>query len=118
MLCRGIQPGDVPPERVLVRFNALQGRTGPVPLMGVDVSSLGGNRNVQITSHTEGDAAISGTFTLSFCGFTTAPIAHDASAADVDAALEALDSIPLSSVTVTGGGVTAFAAGDGVSWDV
>ena len=43
-----------------------------------------------------------GTFKLSFEGDATANIAYNADAAAVDAALEALDSIPAGGVTVTG----------------
>jgi hypothetical protein len=43
-----------------------------------------------------------GTFTLTFGGQTTAAIAHNASAATVDAALEALSSIGTGNIAVTG----------------
>lgn len=43
-----------------------------------------------------------GTFTLTFSGQTTAAIAFDASAADVQAALEALGNIGIGDVSVTG----------------
>ncbi|MGW5147518.1 DUF7172 family protein [Rhodococcus koreensis] len=46
--------------------------------------------------------ASTGTFTLYWRGETTAPIAWNASAAAVDAALEALTGIPANGVTVTG----------------
>lgn len=42
-----------------------------------------------------------GTFTLTFAGQTTAPIAHDANAATVQAALEALSNIAPGDVVVT-----------------
>ena len=45
-----------------------------------------------------------GTFTLSFEGETTAAIAHDATAADVKAALEGLPILDVGDVTVTGSG--------------
>lgn len=44
-----------------------------------------------------------GTFTLSFKGYTTAPIAYNASAAVIDAALEALSSVGTNGVTCAGG---------------
>lgn len=46
----------------------------------------------------------SGTYTLTFDGQTTAPIAFDASAAVVQAALEALSNIGAGNVSVTAGG--------------
>lgn len=46
--------------------------------------------------------ATGGTFTLTYAGQTTAPIAFDASAATVDAALEALSNIGVGDVLVTG----------------
>lgn len=48
---------------------------------------------------------LGGTWTLTFRGQTTGPIAHNASAADVKAALDALSNID--SVTVTGSGTSA-----------
>ncbi len=47
--------------------------------------------------------ATSGTFTLSFRGKTTAPIAWNATAAELKSALEAISTIGVGSVTVTGG---------------
>lgn len=44
-----------------------------------------------------------GTFTLSYGSETTGPIAYNASATDVDTALEALTGIPAGGVTCTGG---------------
>lgn len=52
-----------------------------------------------------------GTFTLSFGGYTTSAIGYNASAATVDAALEALTSIG-------GGNVAVVAAPGGSGWDV
>ena len=46
-----------------------------------------------------------GTFTLTFGGETTAPIASNATAADVAAALEALGTVAPDDLTVTGGPV-------------
>lgn len=48
-------------------------------------------------------SATGGTFTLSYGGVTTAPIAFDASAADVASALTSLASIGAENVVVTGG---------------
>lgn len=44
-----------------------------------------------------------GTFTLTFAGSTTTGIAYNANSAAVEAALEALDSVGVDNVTVTGG---------------
>jgi hypothetical protein len=46
--------------------------------------------------------ATSGTFTLTFSGVTTAPLAFDATAAQVQAALEALSSVGAGNVSVAG----------------
>jgi flagellar hook protein FlgE len=50
-----------------------------------------------------------GTFTLSYGGATTGAIAYNASAATVDAALEALSTIPASGVTCAGGALPGTA---------
>lgn len=57
----------------------------------------------EVQTLTEGTAITAGTFTLSFRGATTAPIASPWSAALVQAALEALPTIGVGNVTVTGG---------------
>jgi hypothetical protein len=49
------------------------------------------------------DNATGGTFTLTFSGQTTAPIAYNATAAQVQAELEALSNIGHGNVSVTGG---------------
>ena len=49
--------------------------------------------------------ATGGTFTLTFDGQTTAPIAFNATAAQVQAALEALSTIGPGNLTATGGDV-------------
>jgi len=53
-------------------------------------------------------AASSGTFTLTFSGVTTAPLAFNASAAAVQSALEALQPIGPGNVSVTGAYLVAF----------
>jgi hypothetical protein len=101
---------------------------GPVHLVGVaieftgafagqDAESLVGNASnlfgatITVTTTTSGappvvqvirvgSAVSSGTFTLSFAGATTAPIAYNASAAQIELALEALSTID--NVMVTG----------------
>jgi Ca2+-binding RTX toxin-like protein len=93
------------------------GATQPVV---VDLGAGQGWQDVQITAAAstvstvqQGSAGVNevqavwnngqaGSFTLTFDGQTTAPIAHDAAAAEVEAALEALGNI--GDVTVTGAG--------------
>ncbi len=78
---------------------------------GDDTPSGGGNsggfspHNDQKTDEIQTvrvDGASSGTFTLTFDGQTTAPIAYNASAADVRAALEALSNIAPGDVITSG----------------
>lgn len=69
----------------------LQG--APVPLAGTDEV-----QQVAITGSPTG-----GTFTLTFSGQTTAPIAYNASASAVQSALEGLSNIAPGDVTCTGG---------------
>lgn len=64
-------------------------------------TQLGGMVNEEQTVDTTG--ATGGTFTLSFLGSATAPIAYNATAAAVQAALEALSRIGAGNITVTGG---------------
>lgn len=71
-----------------------------------EVTDTGTNEVQQITL----SDATSGTFTLTFDGQTTSAIAHDASAADVQSALEALPNIGSGDVSVTGN--------DDGPWDV
>ena len=66
----------------------------------VDVSAVGAGTNEQQLV-TLPDAT-GGTFTLTYSGQTTSGIAFDASAATVDAALEALSNIEAGDITVTG----------------
>lgn len=64
------------------------------------ISGSGGTAEVQSLVAT---GASAGTFTLSFLGQTTAAIAYNAAAADVEDALEALASIGVGNVTCSGG---------------
>lgn len=75
----------------------------------------------EVQTVTISGAPDSGTFTLSFAGDTTAAIAHDATAAQVKAALEALASIGTGNVTVggnAGGPYTVTFTGDLAALDV
>lgn len=82
-------------------------------LAGTDVplaSGEGGTSEVQNVAIDE--TTMGGTFTLTFGGQTTIAIAFNASAADVQSALEALSTIGADNVEVTGG------PGPGSSWSV
>jgi RHS repeat-associated protein len=61
----------------------------------------GSNNEVQVVTLSN---ATDGTFRLAFAGQTTAPIAYNASAATVDAALEALQSVDTVTTTGSNGG--------------
>lgn len=61
----------------------------------------GGSNEVQRL--TETGSPSQGTFTLTYSGYTTTPISYNASAATVDAALEALSNIGSGNVTCSGG---------------
>lgn len=52
-------------------------------------------------------APVAGTFTLTYDGQTTSPLDYDATAAEIDAALEALSNIGAGDVTCTGGPINA-----------
>lgn len=77
---------------------------------GQVLGELIGNNEVQTL--TEGTNITAGTFTITFGGQTTAAIAWDATAAQVQAALEALSTIGVGNIAVTGmsGGLTAAPA--------
>lgn len=59
----------------------------------------------EVQTLTEGTAMTAGTYTLSFRGATTTALAYNATAATIQSALEALPSIGVGNVTVTGGGI-------------
>ena len=67
----------------------------------VTARTLGTGTNEVQTIEIDDDVS-AGTFTLSFGGYTTDPIAYNASAAVVEAALEALNSTGLGACTVSG----------------
>lgn len=75
--------------------------TAGVPFaVTVSVSGTGANEQQTVTI---GNTPTGGTFTLTFDGQTTAGIAHDATAGDVEQALEALSNVGVGNVDVTGG---------------
>jgi hypothetical protein len=63
----------------------------------------GVNGTDEVQTVTVSGSPTGGTFTLTFNGETTAPIAYNATAAQVQSALRALDSIGQNGVTATGG---------------
>ena len=65
----------------------------------VDGRTLAGGTD-EVQTGTVGGAWAAGTFTLSFGGEVTAAIAFDASGAEVELALEALDTVPNGTITV------------------
>ena len=69
-------------------------------LIGAQTSSAFGNTSSQVVTIT--GTPTGGTFTLTYGDQTTAPIAYNAAAAAVEAALEALSNLGPSDVTVTG----------------
>ena len=71
------------------------------------VATYSGTSEVQTITIT--GTPTGGTFTLAFAGQTTAPIAHNASAANVVTALEALDNINPGDVTASGGALPGVA---------
>lgn len=92
-------------------------------LAATDVAQMTANDNllkVSITTTTQGDPGtnevqrisasptpISGTFTLTFSGQTTSALNFNATAAEIDTALEALSNIGTGDVTCTGGPITS-----------
>jgi hypothetical protein len=76
-----------------------------IPTMDADRSALSGPTSAVTDAREIAVSADTGTYTLTFDGQTTAPIAPSASATEVEAALNALSSIGAAggSVTVTGG---------------
>ena len=71
-----------------------------------------GPHNDQLTDEQQtvrAQGATAGTFTLTFKGQTTAPLAFDATAAQIDSALEALGTVGANGVQVTGGPVNSTA---------
>lgn len=86
---------EAPVQNVTIKAAASTPETYP---RGQVLGELVGNDEIQqITTDSTG-----GTFTVSFGGQTTAPIAFDATAAQVEAALEALSTIGENNVSVTG----------------
>ena len=75
--------------------------TSQTPSLAIATTQEGGGENeVQKVGFVDPDGGFSGTFTLSFGGYTTSSIAVGASAATVKTALEALTSVGSGNVTV------------------
>lgn len=116
----GVSPGDVvvtggplTGNPVSIEFTGSFAGTN-VPTISVDDSGLTAATNHSIATGTEGSlneiqrlvpsGSISGgTFTLELDGQVTGPIGHNADAATIRAALEALENVPAGSVFVNGG---------------
>lgn len=80
--------------------------TTPKPSRISDVIYLTAGAN-EVQSIGPAGTWTSGTYTLSYNGYTTTPIPHNANAAAIQAALEALGSIGAGNVAVTGGPLSA-----------
>ena len=98
------------PELVTVEFVSVPGMAGDMPLMTTDVNGLQGNKAVTIVESRVGKANLGGTFTLTFRGQTTAPLAHSVSHADLATALTPLlgSSPTVSRGSVGTGGIYAW----------
>ena len=96
----GVNAGDFS-----ITFQSLFGIAGDLPLMTAETSGLDGARRVEILPVTDGDASLSGSLKLSFRGSTTNAIDVSSGsfklASDIEAALEALDTIQQDGVLVT-----------------
>ncbi len=73
-----------------------------VSLMTIDVSNLTGGAN-EVQTISSLNSPTGGTFTLTYGGYTTAAINHNASAATIQSELESLVSIPSGDVVCSGG---------------
>ena len=91
-----------------VTFVDVVGAAGEMHVMTAAVHGLKGNRRADVKRVVRGQAGLGGTFRLSFRGFTTADIHHNASAAEEAGALRQLDSIPYDG---GGGGDTRWGRG-------
>lgn len=89
---------------VTIRFISNLGRLN-LDNLTADIGNLSGNEIQQLTlpAGFNGSNTASGTFTLSFGASTTTGIAYDASATQIQAALEALPNINPGDVIVNGG---------------
>jgi hypothetical protein len=96
------------------RGNLLYTKTGATVVADAGYTGTGpltaGTSEVQTVTIT--GAPTGGTFTLTYAGQTTAPIAYNATAAQVEAALEALPNLDTDEVGVAGG------PGPGTPWTV
>ena len=106
---------DAAPQLIHVQFTSTPNYSGDVPLLVANTELLTGNRRIAITEILTGEENLSGSFKLSFKDATTDAIAFDASAAEMQTALEALSTIPASGLSVTRS--NADGAG-GYAWSV
>jgi hypothetical protein len=82
-----------------VTFYDVEGAVGDMPMLVPDVHGLYtsdsyGNRRVSVTEEVQGQAGLSGSFKLTFRGYTTVDISHNATSQEVLSALRQLDPIP------------------------
>lgn len=102
------------PNAIVQRGNLLYTKTGATVVADAGYTGGGplsaGTAEVQTVTIT--GTPTGGTFTLTYSGQTTAPIAFNATAAQVEAALEALPNLDTDEVAVTGG------PGPGTPWTV
>ena len=94
-----------PGNNVTVTFDSVVGKAGNLPQMTAANSLTGDQKTVTVSTATQGTAPVGGSFTLSLAyggqTETTAALNSTASAADVEAALEALANIGDVNVTRT-----------------
>eukprot|EP00940_MAST-03C_sp_MAST-3C-sp2_P000562 g562.t1 len=102
-------------EPAEIEFVSVRNYVGDVPQIQTLVASLGGTRRADVTTVREGVASLQGVFTLSFNGDETIPLLHDATAFDVESALNDLESIGPSGVQVSR---TALGAAGDYAWTV
>jgi len=77
-----------------VTFYDVEGASGNMPPLTADVKGLSGNRRVGVSEVVRGSAGLSGSFRLTFRGFTTVDLSYNASASEMQTALQQLDPIP------------------------
>jgi len=77
-----------------VTFLDVEGASGEMPMLEPYINGLNGNRRITVKEVIKGQAGLSGSFKLSFRGYTTVDISYNASSTEVYNALRQLDPIP------------------------
>ena len=98
-----IADNNVLPTNWRLEYSANGGTTWVAAKSGQTAAKSAIIANTGLSLGTLSVKAVGGTFSLAFSGKTTIPLAYDASAASVQAGLEALSTIGAGNVTVTGG---------------